>query len=96
MPGRDQSGPAGEGRMTGRGMGVCGGGNRSGRGMGAGGRGRGTGQSRVGLGRGTIAEPEIPTPQNDATEAALKQEIESVQTKLDELHRRLDTDTDQK
>lgn len=55
MPGQDQTGPAGQGPMTGKGFGQCGAGNKAptGRGMGRGAqRGFGRGMGRCGRGRG--------------------------------------------
>ena len=53
MPGYDRTGPAGQGAMTGRGMGPCGGGAQDGRGFGMGmGRGFRRGFGGRGFGRG--------------------------------------------
>lgn len=98
MPGRNQTGPAGQGPMTGRGMGVCGGnagngqnagtdgtvGNGAGRGFSGGfGRGRGNGAGR---GRG-FGGHQAASSGKEALEqriALLRSELEKTERALSE------------
>ena len=89
MPGRNRTGPLGQGAMTGRGLGDCRGTAAydeapafgRGRGMGGGGgMGRGRGMGR-GLGRGFGAQAvvDVPTGRN---QAELEQELEELKSRL--------------
>lgn len=83
MPGRNMTGPRGEGQLTGRGMGPCGGG------MGYGYVGRGNLGCRRGFGRGFAAfadnEPYDPKEMLESRQASLKRQLETVTRRLDEL-----------
>jgi len=85
MPNFDQTGPQGQGKMTGRGLGPCGNGQARGmgRGMGFGGRCRGYGR---GLGRyfGWNAPQTKEEKAEDlkAYQQSLKEELEDVEKEL--------------
>ncbi len=85
MPGRNQTGPAGQGPMTGRKMGVCGGrGNGAGRGIGIGrgvGRGRGRGHGFGGF------QSAMPVNGMDASSGkeALEQRIALLRSELEKM-----------
>ena len=98
MPGRDGTGPSGEGPLTGRRAGRCGGtddideldspfgrglGRRRRRRGGGGGRGRGAGFGRR-EGARAAAAPEAGGA-NDARYAALEAEMQALKKRLDEL-----------
>ena len=81
MPGFDQTGPAGAGSRTGRGMGQCGGGMAYGRCRGGFGYGR--------FGRWYPSQPELTKEEetkilNEETEM-LQKDLEEVKGRLDEL-----------
>lgn len=79
MPGRNGTGPIGQGSLTGRGMGICGGNNPSGKGYAQGfGLGRGLGSGRGcgrGLGRNLFEE----------RQRALEDQLADLRGKLDAL-----------
>jgi hypothetical protein len=75
MPGQDRTGPMGQGRLTGRGLGPCGQGVRQGFGRGCGFRRRSFGQSQVVT---EVQEKEL-----------LKQELELMESEKDEIEKRL-------
>ncbi len=72
MPRRDQSGPNGQGSMTGRGLGVCNNSNTQSLGRGRG-RGRGMGNSNQNLG-------------NPMNTPSLEEEKVMLQNRLDEIN----------
>ena len=78
MPGFDQTGPAGAGKRTGRGMGPCGGGMAYGRCRGGFGYGR--------FGRWYPSQPELT--KKEETEI-LNEEAEMLQKDIEEVKRRL-------
>ncbi|MCK5379769.1 MAG: DUF5320 domain-containing protein [Acidobacteria bacterium] len=88
MPGRNRTGPLGQGTMTGRGLGDCRGTAAHdeapafgrGRGMGRG-RGRGRGMGR-GLGRGFGAQGAVDVPVGRNQEE-LEREIEELKSRLE-------------
>jgi hypothetical protein len=93
MPGRNRTGPLGQGVMTGRGQGDCGGTAAydeapafgRGRGMGGGGGGRGRGRGRGmgrGLGRGFGAQGAIEAPVG-RKQTDLEREIEELKSRLE-------------
>ena len=76
MPGRDRTGPMGQGPMTGRGAGQCG----SGQGRGSlGGRGRGFGFGWTG------SDEELP-PRDEAEE--LRKQVEMLERRLVQLEKK--------
>ena len=85
MPNFDQTGPQGQGKLTGRGLGPCGDGQARGfgRGMGFGGRCRGYGR---GLGRyfgwNTPQTKEEKAEDLKAYQQSLKEELEDVEKEL--------------
>lgn len=97
MPGRNRTGPLGQGAMSGRGQGDCEGtaaydqapaiGRGRGRGMGGGGggmgrgRGRGRGMGR-GLGRGFGTQEAVDAPVG-RNQAELEREIEELKSRLE-------------
>ncbi len=95
MPGRNRTGPLGQGAMSGRGQGDCGGtaaydqapaiGRGRGRVMGGGGggmgRGRGRGMGR-GLGRGFGPQEAVDAPVG-RNQAELEREIEELKSRLE-------------
>ena len=85
MPGFDQTGPAGLGAGTGRGMGPCGRGMAFGRGMGAG-MGRRAGRGR-GFCRSFYAEPEPIS--KEAQKQLLEAELKRIDAEKTEITRRL-------
>ncbi|MCK5686740.1 DUF5320 domain-containing protein [bacterium] len=99
MPGRNRTGPQGEGPMTGRGAGLCNGNSGAGNGMGRGrglGLGRGQGRGRgngMGFGNGfgnnssnvNNGDKEELSLLRDQTEL-LTQELQNVQKKLAEMN----------
>ena len=97
MPGRNRTGPLGQGAMSGRGLGDCGGTAAydeapafgRGRGMGGGGGGMGRGQGRGmgrgmgrGLGRGFGAQGAIEAPVG-RKQTDLEREIEELKSRLE-------------
>ncbi|MEN8165756.1 MAG: DUF5320 domain-containing protein [Acidobacteriota bacterium] len=91
MPGRNRTGPLGQGTKTGRGLGDCGGAAAydqapafgRGRGMGGGGgqgRGRGRGMGR-GLGRGFGAQAAVDAA-SGRDQADLERELEELKSRL--------------
>ena len=74
MPGFDQTGPAGAGRLSGRGMGPCGGGFGYGR------RGGGFGYGRFGGGY-----PSQPRLTKEEETEMLQKDLEEIKGRLDEL-----------
>ena len=104
MPGGDRTGPMGMGPRTGRGAGFCGGagapgvisrmgGAFLGRGRGRGGRGWRNMFHATGLpgwmrsGPGGVAPAEVPA--SEAERQSLQDQVETLQSQLDELKRRL-------
>ncbi|MCD4750773.1 MAG: DUF5320 domain-containing protein [Thermoanaerobaculales bacterium] len=94
MPGRDRTGPQGQGPMTGRGLGLCrgvdemGGANAVGRGMGWGrGMGRGFGGGGRGMGRRLGAWGAEPTSEEAI---ALQRKSEMLEQELAEMKQRLE------
>jgi len=86
MPGQDQTGPAGIGPGTGRGMGPCGRGMTYGRGFGRGfGRGRGFGAGIY----GNYVEPEPLS--KEAQKQLLEAELKRIEAEKTEITRRLTT-----
>lgn len=87
MPGLDQTGPAGYGSGTGRGMGPCGRGMAIGRGV-APGFGR-----RFGRGRGFCwnAYPETEPISREAQKQLLEAELKRIEAEKTEIQRRLTT-----
>jgi len=84
MPGFDQTGPAGYGPGTGRGMGPCGRGMAVGRGFGRGfGRGLGFGSGFY----GNYIEPEPLS--KDAQKQLLEAELKRIEAEKTEIQRRL-------
>lgn len=105
MPGRDGTGPMGEGSMTGGGFGPCGSGRGTGRGSFGRGGGRGMGMGMGGGGRGSRhwfratgltrwmrgATPFLGTAPNAETEKEyLKREAEALQAEMDALKKRME------
>ena len=102
MPGRDNTGPMGQGPKTGRGRGFCGG--RGGRGQGGQGRGWGrrnmfhatglTGWQREALAAAQAAETGSAAPVAGAGSqqelAMLKQQADGLATALDEIRQRIE------
>ena len=83
MPARNGTGPLGMGPMTGWGRGWCGGGRGMGRGF--------AGYGRFGMGQGfggVWAAPVTP----EMEEQALRQEMEMLRSRMDELQARLGKD----
>ena len=87
MPGLDQTGPAGYGTGTGRGMGPCGRGMAFGRG-GAQGSGRGFGRGR-GFCRNSFPEPEPLS--KEAQKQLLEAELKRIAAEKTEITNRLST-----
>ena len=96
MPGRNRTGPLGQGALSGRGLGGCRGtaaydqapGFGRGRGMGGGGgmgRGRGMGMGR-GFGRGLGAQL-IDETESDRENAELKKEIEDLKNRIEKVEK---------
>ena len=88
MPGRDQTGPKGDGPLTGGGWGRCRRGAGRGRGQGGGGRGQGFGGGRgFGAGGGGRqiegAEDELSALKGEVR--SLNQELKAVQERIAEL-----------
>ncbi len=79
MPARDNTGPAGQGPMTGRGAGICAGNNAE---TGTFGFGRGLGRGR-GMGRGFGFRAAAPTSEQQIS--ALKQQSEAIQQQINSL-----------
>ena len=106
MPGRDRTGPLGQGPMAGRGMGFRGRGDAAGRGPGGGGgRGRGwrwrnvfhatglTGSQRAAMTEAPVetAQAGSAAPVDSQRELAmLKQQADGLATALDEIRKRMD------
>jgi Family of unknown function (DUF5320) len=90
MPRFDQTGPAGYGPGTGRGMGPCGRGMAFGRGFCRGfGRGRGFG---MGFGPGFYGNYSEPEPlSKDAQKQLLEAELKRIEAEKTEIQRRLTT-----
>lgn len=94
MPGFDQTGPAGNGPGTGRGMGPCGSGMAFRRGFSQGfgrgfGRGRGFG---VGFGPGSYGNYLEPEPlSKEAQKQLLEAELKRIDVEKAEIERRLNT-----
>jgi hypothetical protein len=87
MPGFDQTGPAGYGLGTGRGLGPCGRGMAFGRGF-PGGFGRGFGRGR-GFCRNYSAEPEPLS--KEAQKQLLEADLKRIEVEKTEIERRLTT-----
>ncbi|HII98801.1 MAG TPA: DUF5320 domain-containing protein [Methanoregula sp.] len=86
MPGQDQTGPAGNGPGTGRGMGPCGRGMAYGRGFGRGfGRGRGFGAGFY----GNYVEPEPLS--KEAQKQLLEAELKRIEAEKTQITKRLTT-----
>ena len=87
MPGFDQTGPAGYGAGTGRGMGPCGRGMAYGRGFG-----QGAGR-RFGRGRGFCRNPVLePEPMSkEAQKQLLEAELKRIEAEKTEITKRLTT-----
>jgi len=104
MSGGDRTGPMSEGPMTGRGFGYCTGGEGpgyeypGGGWLGRRGRGRGLGAGRGdGFGRGFAWRSRVPRVQRSAAgdPAGIREEIEELKRRLDDLIERLATKSDQ-
>ncbi|HDS30461.1 MAG TPA: hypothetical protein ENN67_05385 [Firmicutes bacterium] len=93
MPRGDGTGPNGMGPMTGRAMGLCAGYDRPGFANFGGGRragGWGRGYGFWGRGRGVAPVYPAPVASREADTMALRDEVDMLRTRLDEIIKRLD------